>query len=113
MGGIRVHGSYELLSHSNTETSDCEACAIRTSADPEAGKCMFVRPTAVRVEWQLYELDTGELHRCQPKNGSHRTIDLPDWLARLLLDHIADPWPGIPARGRGAANRADACWTQW
>jgi integrase len=23
---------------------------------------------------------------------------------------IGDPWPGIPARGRGAAARADACW---
>ena len=23
---------------------------------------------------------------------------------------IGDPWPGVPARGRGAAARADACW---
>jgi integrase len=23
---------------------------------------------------------------------------------------LADPWPGVPARGRGAAARADACW---
>jgi hypothetical protein len=23
---------------------------------------------------------------------------------------LADPWPGIPVRGRGAAARADACW---
>jgi hypothetical protein len=23
----------------------------------------------------------------------------------------ADPFPGIPVRGRGAVNRADACWT--
>jgi integrase len=23
---------------------------------------------------------------------------------------LAPPWPGIPARGRGAAGRADACW---
>lgn len=23
---------------------------------------------------------------------------------------IADPWPGVPARGRGAHARADTCW---
>jgi len=23
---------------------------------------------------------------------------------------LAEPWPGIPARGRGAAARADSCW---
>jgi integrase len=23
---------------------------------------------------------------------------------------VAEPWPGIPARGRGAAKRAEACW---
>jgi integrase len=23
---------------------------------------------------------------------------------------LADPWPGVPARGRNAAGRADACW---
>ncbi|GAB2943177.1 hypothetical protein GCM10027280_34820 [Micromonospora polyrhachis] len=23
---------------------------------------------------------------------------------------LGDPWPGVPARGRGAAGRADACW---
>jgi integrase len=23
---------------------------------------------------------------------------------------LAEPWPGIPVRGRGAAARADACW---
>jgi integrase len=23
---------------------------------------------------------------------------------------VADPWPGVPVRGRGAAGRADACW---
>jgi integrase len=23
---------------------------------------------------------------------------------------LADPWPGIPARGRNASGRADSCW---
>jgi hypothetical protein len=23
---------------------------------------------------------------------------------------LGEPWPGVPARGRGASNRADACW---
>ena len=53
----------------------------------------FVRPAAIRVEWQLYELDTGELYRCPPKDDSHRTIDTPDWLARLVSEHIARTRP--------------------
>jgi len=48
----------------------------------------FVRPGAVRVEWQLYELDSGELVRCPPKDDSHRTVDTPGWLDRLLTEHI-------------------------
>lgn len=48
----------------------------------------FVRAKSVRVEWQLYELDTGELHRCPPKDDSHRTIDVPGWLSGLLVRHI-------------------------
>jgi hypothetical protein len=28
----------------------------------------FVRPASVRVEWQLYELDSGEFERCPPKD---------------------------------------------
>ncbi|MEV4451109.1 LacI family DNA-binding transcriptional regulator [Streptomyces mirabilis] len=49
----------------------------------------FVRPKSIRVEWQLYELDTGELHRCPPKDDSYRDIDTPDFLASLLASHIA------------------------
>ncbi|PZG97837.1 LacI family transcriptional regulator [Streptomyces sp. NTH33] len=29
---------------------------------------------------------------------------------RRLVPVLADPWPGVPARGRGAASRAEACW---
>lgn len=55
----------------------------------------FARPESVRVEWQLYELDTGELHRCPPKDDSYRTIDTPEWLSGLVVGHIArtDPKP--------------------
>ena len=53
----------------------------------------FVRSAAVRVEWQLYELDTGELHRCPPKDDSHRTVDTPQWLMKLLADHLARTSP--------------------
>ena len=56
-------------------------------------KVEFVRPKSLRVEWQLYELDTGELHRCPPKDDSHRTIDIPDWLAELVSGHIARAQP--------------------
>lgn len=74
----------------------------------------FVRPGAVRVEWQLYELDTGELIRCPPKDDSQRTLDLPEWLSSLVCDHIGtaqrEPCPchGLKYvfRGHGTANGA-------
>lgn len=71
----------------------------------------FVRAGSVRIEWQLYELDTGELVRCPPKDDSYRTVDAPGWLSRLVLDHIARTTPRACAchgrrfvfRGRGTA----------
>jgi hypothetical protein len=42
----------------------------------------------VRVEWQLYELDTGELHRCPPKDDSYRTVHVPGWLGALLAAQV-------------------------
>lgn len=74
----------------------------------------FVRPDAIRVEWQLYELDTGVLHRCPPKDDSYRTVDCPTFLSSLLLGHIARTNPQ-PCRchgrtyvfsGHGTANGA-------
>jgi integrase len=53
----------------------------------------FVRSGSIRVEWQLYELDTGELHRCPPKDDSRRTIDIPGWLSNLITDHLARTKP--------------------
>jgi hypothetical protein len=52
-----------------------------------------VRQASVRVEWQLYELDSGELHRCPPKDGSYRTIDTPGWLSSMLSEHVASVAP--------------------
>jgi integrase len=49
----------------------------------------YLRPNSVRVEWQLYELDTGELHRCPPKDESRRTVHIPAWLYSLASDHLA------------------------
>ncbi|WP_338677554.1 LacI family DNA-binding transcriptional regulator [Streptomyces sp. SCSIO 30461] len=49
----------------------------------------FVRNAAVRVEWQLYELDSGELHHCPPKDDSYRTIDIPHWLSSLVTGHLS------------------------
>jgi integrase len=37
-----------------------------------------LRGHRLRGEWQLYELDTGEFHRCPPKDESRRWIGLPD-----------------------------------
>ncbi|WP_037573564.1 LacI family DNA-binding transcriptional regulator [Phaeacidiphilus oryzae] len=53
----------------------------------------YTRREAVRIEWQLYELDSGKLHRCPPKEDSYRDIDLPEWLAELLAGHIARTQP--------------------
>ncbi|MDQ0941788.1 integrase [Streptomyces sp. V1I1] len=49
----------------------------------------FVRPAALRVEWQLYELDSGQFERCPPKDDSYRTLDVPPWLTALLAQHVA------------------------
>ena len=53
----------------------------------------YVRPDAVRVEWQLYELDTGELVRCPPKDDSYRTVHVPDWLGSLLTAQVGRATP--------------------
>lgn len=53
----------------------------------------YVRSDSIRVEWQLYELDTGELVRCPPKDDSYRTIHVPAWLADLVREHIARTSP--------------------
>ncbi|MEV0187483.1 LacI family DNA-binding transcriptional regulator [Kitasatospora purpeofusca] len=72
----------------------------------------YVRPKGIRVEWQLYELDSGELHRCPPKDDSYRDIDSPGFLGALVAGHItrARPKPcechGLTYAfsGHGAAN---------
>lgn len=53
----------------------------------------YIRPGELRVEWQLYELDNGQLHRCPPKDDSHRTIGLPEWLSSLVAEHLARARP--------------------
>ncbi|MTE20178.1 LacI family DNA-binding transcriptional regulator [Streptomyces sp. TRM43335] len=61
----------------------------------------FTRPGAVRVEHQLYELDSGTLIRCPPKDDSYRTIDAPDFLSTLIADHIARTKPTpCPCHGK-------------
>ena len=74
----------------------------------------YARLGSVRVEWQLYELDTGELVRCPPKDDSYRTIDTPPFLSKLVSDHLARTAPKPCAchgrsymfRGLGTANGA-------
>ncbi|MDD9377878.1 LacI family DNA-binding transcriptional regulator [Streptomyces sp. ZAF1911] len=61
----------------------------------------FARQDSVRVEWQLYELDSGVMVRCPPKDDSYRTIDAPDWLSALVANHIARTKPSpCPCHGR-------------
>ena len=56
-------------------------------------EAQFIRPGSLRIEWQLYELDGGEFHRCPPKDDSYRTIDTPDFLTGLLARHVAAKRP--------------------
>lgn len=60
----------------------------------------YVRPEAVRVEWQLYELDNGRFERCPPKDESRRTVVAPGWLVQLLTDHLGRVRPE-PCRCHG------------
>jgi integrase len=53
----------------------------------------YARSGSIRVEWQLYELDNGELHRCPPKDDSHRTVHVPDWLGTLVAEHMTRTQP--------------------
>lgn len=53
----------------------------------------YVRPGGIRIEWQIYELDTGELLRCPPKDDSYRTIATPTWLDRVMAAHLARVQP--------------------
>lgn len=76
----------------------------------------YARLGSIRIEWQLYELDTGELRRCPPKDDSYRTVDTPAWLSKLVSDHLARTGPAPCAchertyvfRSLGAANGAAA-----
>ena len=49
----------------------------------------FVRPGAIRVEQQLYELGYNRWEQGPPKDDSRRTIDIPRFLDQLLSEHIA------------------------
>lgn len=55
----------------------------------------FVLAKNIAVNWQLYELDSGEIVRCPPKDDSIREIDMPEFLSLLLSEHIqrTDPRP--------------------
>ncbi|MEO5877022.1 MAG: LacI family DNA-binding transcriptional regulator, partial [Streptosporangiaceae bacterium] len=53
----------------------------------------YARLGSLRVEGQLYELDTGELLHCPPKDDSYRDVDLPGWLSGLISDHITRTQP--------------------
>jgi integrase len=46
----------------------------------------YVRPSSLRIEWQLYELDGGVFERCPPKDDSMRDLDVPEFLSMLLAE---------------------------
>jgi|SRR5579859_298973 len=70
----------------------------------------YVRPRTLRVDWQLHEIGGkdpgtgapgGRLVRCPPKDGSRGTLDQPQFLARLLAEHIMRTRPEpCPCHGK-------------
>ncbi|WP_455907892.1 tyrosine-type recombinase/integrase [Streptomyces cinereoruber] len=52
-----------------------------------------VRDEAIVIEHQLYQLNSGRLDRCPPKDDSYRTIDCPRWLRSLIREHLAQAPP--------------------
>ncbi len=61
----------------------------------------YVRSSGIRVEWQLYELDNGQLHRCPPKDESRRTVAAPAWLLEMLAAQAAGrPPEPCPCHGQ-------------
>jgi integrase len=82
------------------------ACMLTTYTGMRWGEVVgleteFVRTGSIRVEWQLYQLDTGEFIRCPPKDDSYRSVDSPRFLSDLIGDHIrrTEPQP-CPCHGR-------------
>jgi integrase len=97
------------------------ACILKSYTGMRWGEVVglekeFVRPAKIRIEWQLYELDTGELVRCPPKDDSYRDIDMPRFLSELVSDHVARTQPKpCPChgstyifRGQGAAREGNS-----
>jgi hypothetical protein len=81
--------------------------------------------TQVKVEKAIAELgyvraaSTGEVSSHWRRNGFATWLFQPaatGWYPRKSpqparpVPVLAEPWPGIPARGRGAVSRADCCW---
>jgi integrase len=61
----------------------------------------FARLGSIRIEWQLWEDQTGGFHRLPPKDDSYRNIRLPGWLSKLISDHITRTAPRpCPCHGR-------------
>lgn len=60
----------------------------------------YVRPAALRVEWQLHEIG-GRLLRCPPKDESYGDLGHPPFLSALLAAHIARVRPQpCPCHGK-------------
>ncbi|PRX90703.1 LacI family DNA-binding transcriptional regulator [Allonocardiopsis opalescens] len=59
----------------------------------------YVRLSQIRVEWQLYQLNSGAIIRTPPKDGSRRSLDIPPFLSDLLSrQRQANPGPATQSR---------------
>lgn len=108
----------DVARRAGVSTGTVSAVLNRPEAVPEA--------TRVKVELAVGELGyvrgtgSGELAAHWRRNGFATWLFQPaatGWYPQKAPQRahpvpvVADPWPGVPVRGRGAAARADACWT--
>jgi hypothetical protein len=89
------------------------------------GRVVVAEPTRARVQAAIAELGyvrgapVAALAPHQRRNGFATWLFEPAATGRYPgkapfparpVPVLADPWPGVPVRGRNAAGRADACW---
>jgi hypothetical protein len=107
----------DVARRAGVSTGTVSAVLNRPATVPEA--------TRARVELAIADLgyvrtgSTGELAAHWRRNGFATWLFQPaatGWYPRKApqaarpVPVLAEPWPGVPVRGRNAAGRADACW---
>ncbi len=126
VAGDEVYGGNPTLRTALEERGTGYVLAVACSHEVTTGAGKFrAEETRVRVELAIAEL--GFVRGGAPsehaahwrRNGFATWLFTPavsGWYPKKAPQEarpvpiLGEPWPGIPARGRGATDRADACW---